>query len=107
LSLIALLHRLDLEYHTDSGLPWWLARPPVEKGAVTDGVALVRESEEALSDRVIEALDGGEAAVGERFVDEPPKMFGGLELGTMGGLEYKTNAVMHGEIWTCPGFVER
>src|SRR5262245_27436916 len=28
-----------------------------------------------------------EAAVGERFVDETPEMFGRLELGTMGGLE--------------------
>jgi hypothetical protein len=45
--------------HMDSGRlrPLWLVRPPVEEGAVTDGVALA-----ALSDRVIEALDGGEAA---------------------------------------------
>ena len=42
---------------------------------------------------MIEALDGGEAAVGERFVDEPPKMIGWLEFGTVGGLEYETNAV--------------
>jgi hypothetical protein len=48
--------------------------------------------------RVIEALDGGEAAVGERFVDELPKVFGRLELGTVGGLEYQTNAVGHGEV---------
>ena len=47
---------------------------------------------------MIEALDGGEAAVGERFVDEPPKVFGRLELGTVGGLEYETNAVGHGEV---------
>jgi hypothetical protein len=39
---------------------------------------------------VIEALDAGEAAVGERFVDEPPKIFGRLE--------YETNAVGHGEV---------
>lgn len=70
----------------------------MEEGAVTDGVALVCESEAALSDRVIEALDGGEAAVGERFVDELPKVFGRLELGTVGGLEYETNAVGHGEV---------
>jgi hypothetical protein len=47
----------------------------VEEGAVTDGVALVCEIEAALSDRVIEALDGGEAAVGERFVDEDTATF--------------------------------
>ena len=70
----------------------------MEEGAVTDGVALVCESEAALCDQVIEALDGGEAAVGERFVDELPKVFGRLELGTMGGLEYETNAVGHGEV---------
>ena len=56
------------------------------------------EIEAALSDRVIEALDGGKAAVGERFVDEPPKVFGRLELGTVGGPEYETNAVGHGEV---------
>jgi hypothetical protein len=33
-----------------------------------------------LSDRVIDPLDGVEAAVGERFVDEP-EMLGRLELG--------------------------
>jgi hypothetical protein len=49
---------------------------------VTNGVALVCESEAALSDRVIGALDCGEAAVGERFADELPKVFGRLELGT-------------------------
>ena len=36
-----------------------------------------------MSDRVIEALDGGEAAVGERFVDELPKVLDQLELGTV------------------------
>jgi hypothetical protein len=55
----------------------------VEEGDVTGGVALVGEGEAALSDRVIEALDGGEAAVGERFVDELPKVLDQLELGTV------------------------
>src|SRR5215470_10944515 len=70
----------------------------MEEGAITDCVPLVREGEAALSDGVIEALDGVEAAVGERFVNEPPKMFGRLELGTVGRLEYETNAVGHGEV---------
>src|SRR5262249_61541050 len=69
----------------------------MEEGAITDCVPLVREGEAALSDGVIEALDGVEAAVGERFVNEPPKMFGRLELGTVGRLEYETNAVGDGE----------
>jgi hypothetical protein len=47
---------------------------------------------------VIEALDGGDAAVGERFVDELPKVFGRLEFGTVGGLEYETNALGHAEV---------
>lgn len=47
---------------------------------------------------MVEALDGGEAAVGEWFVDEPPKVFGRLKFGTVGGLEYETNAVGHGEV---------
>ena len=70
----------------------------MEEGAITDYVPLVREGEAALSDGVIEAVDGVEAAVGERFVNEPPKMFGRLELGTVGRLEYETNAVGHGEV---------
>jgi hypothetical protein len=51
----------------------------VEERAVTDRVALVCESEAPFSDRVIEPLDGGAAAVGERFVDERPKMFDGRQ----------------------------
>lgn len=39
------------------------------------------------SDRVIEALDGDEAAFGERLVNERREMFGWLEPGTAGGLE--------------------
>jgi hypothetical protein len=58
----------------------------------------VCESEAALSDREIDPLDGVEAAVGEGFVDERPEMLGRLELGTVGGLEYETNAVGHGEV---------
>ncbi len=72
--------------------------PPVEECAVADRVELLCESQATFCDRVIEALDGGEAAVGERFVDERPKMFGWLELGTVGGLEHEANAVGHGEV---------
>src|SRR5262249_19983613 len=77
---------LEVATQTDSGClrPLWLVRPPVGEGG-TDCVALVCESEAALSDRVIEGLDGAEAAVGERFIDEPSKMLDRLELGTVGG----------------------
>ena len=49
-------------------------------------IGLLSEREASVTDRLIEALDGFKAAVGERFVDEGPKMFGRLGLGTVGEL---------------------
>jgi hypothetical protein len=46
---------------------------------------------------VIEALDGGEAEVGERFVDEPPRLFGRLELGTVVGWNTRRTPTGDGE----------
>ena len=88
----------------------WLRheRPPVEQGAVADDVLLLGEGDAAVGDRLIQALNGGKAAVGERFVDEGPKMFGRLELWTVGGLKYEANAVWYRQVfWPVPtGIVE-
>ena len=61
----------------------------MEQGAVADDVLLLGEGDAAVGDRLIQALNGGKAAVGERFVDEGPKMFGRLELRTVGWLEHQ------------------
>jgi hypothetical protein len=63
-----------------------------------DDVGLLSERDASVSDRLIEALDGFKAAIGERFVDESPKMFGWLELGTVSGLENEVDAVWHRQV---------
>lgn len=71
---------------------------PVEQGAVADDVWLLGEGD---GGRRLPGPNsrGGKAAVGERFVDEGPKMFGRLELRTVGWLEHDANAVWHGEVF--------
>jgi hypothetical protein len=50
----------------------------VEQRAVADSVWLLDKGEAAVGDRPVKAADGLKAAVGERFVDEGPKMFSRL-----------------------------
>jgi hypothetical protein len=50
----------------------------VEERVVADRLWLLDKGDAAVADRLIKALDGSKAAVGERFVDERPKMFGRL-----------------------------
>jgi hypothetical protein len=58
----------------------------------------------AVAERLVKALDAVKATIGERFVDERPKMFGRLELWTVGGLKYEANAVV---FWPVPtGIIE-
>jgi len=49
----------------------------LERG-VADRVWLLGEGDAAVADRLVKALDGGKAAIGEWFVDERPKMLGRL-----------------------------
>ena len=42
---------------------------------------------------MVEVLDGLEVAVDEWLIDEGPQMLGGLQLGTVGGLEDEPDAV--------------
>jgi hypothetical protein len=53
----------------------------------------------AVAERLVKALDAVKATIGERFVDERPKMFGRLELWTVGGLKYEANAVWYGQVF--------
>jgi len=70
----------------------------MEEGVVADRVGLPSEGHATIGDRVVQAFDSGEASVGERFVDEGPKMFGRLQLGTVGGLEHEADAVGNGQV---------
>ena len=54
---------------------------------------LLGKGDAAIADRLVEALDCCEAAVGERFVDERPQMLGRLQFGAVGGLEDKADAI--------------
>src|SRR5262249_53706635 len=56
------------------------------KVTVADDLGLLSERDAAVTDGLIQALDGGKAAVGERFIDKGPKMFGRLELDEGEGL---------------------
>jgi hypothetical protein len=46
----------------------------MEERTIADGFWLLGEGDAAVADRRVEALDGVEAAIGERFVNEGPKM---------------------------------
>ena len=70
----------------------------MEEGIVADCVLLLSEGHATITDRVVQAFDSGKAAVGERFVDEGPKMFGRLQLGTVSGLKHEADAVGNGKI---------
>jgi hypothetical protein len=59
----------------------------------------VGEDDAAVADRRVEALDGVKAAVGERFVNEGPEMFGRLELRTVGWLKHQANTLRYGEVF--------
>ena len=59
----------------------------MEKGTIADDFWLLSERDTAVAERLVEALDAVKATIGERFVDERPKMFGRLELWTVGGLK--------------------
>ena len=71
----------------------------MEQGTVADDICLLGERDAAVADRLVQALDGSKAAVGERFVDEGPEMFGRLEFRTVGWLEHEANAVGHGQVF--------
>ena len=67
---------------------------------------LLGKGDAAIADRLVEARDCREAAVGERFVDERPQMFGRLQFGAVGGLEDEADAVGRGQVlWAVPASI--
>lgn len=70
----------------------------MEQRAGADHVTLLGETDATLGHGAVEFFDGHEVAVDQRLVDEGPKMFGGLQLGTVGRLEHEPNAVRDGEV---------
>ena len=93
---------------TPAETPVTLTWPPVKQGTIADDFWLLSERDAAVAERLVKALDAVEATIGERFVDESPKMFGRLELWTVGGLKHEANAVWYGQVfWPVPtGIVE-
>jgi len=65
----------------------------VKQGAGPDHFGLLHQCDAAIADCAIKCCDAVEAAIDERLVDEVPKVFGRLQLGTMGGLEDETDAI--------------
>jgi hypothetical protein len=65
----------------------------MEQRACADRVAVLDQGDAAFADGFFEVLDGLEIGVGERLVDKCPKALGGLQLGTVGGLEDEADAV--------------
>ena len=67
---------------------------------------LLGKGDAAIADRLVEARDCREAAVGERFVDERPQMLGRLQFGAVGGLEDEADAVGRGQVlWAVPASI--
>ena len=65
----------------------------MEQGAVADRIWLLHEGDAAIANRLVEVLDGLETTIGERFVDEHPKMLGRLQFGAVGGLKDEVNSI--------------
>jgi len=57
----------------------------MEEGAGADHVALAGEGDAAFADKLFEILDRLEIGVDQGFVDELPKVFGGLQFGLCEG----------------------
>ena len=70
----------------------------MEERAVAYHLLLIGECDAALAHGLVEVLDGLEVAVDERLIDEGPQMLGGLQLGTVGGLEDEPDAVWNDEV---------
>jgi hypothetical protein len=70
----------------------------VEERAVTDHLLLVGEGDAALAYGIVEILYGLEVAIDEWLIDEGPQVLGGLQLGTVGGLEDEADAVRNDEV---------
>ena len=61
----------------------------MEQCTVADRVALRHEGDAAFADDLVEAVDGLEVCVGERFIDELPEVLGRLQFGAVRRLEHE------------------
>lgn len=66
--------------------------PPMVAGRRLEPTDLLAQVLEACKQGVLELVDGGEDASGERVVGERPEPFGGLQFGTVGGQEDEMHA---------------
>ncbi|MBO0904557.1 hypothetical protein, partial [Jiella sonneratiae] len=66
-----------------------------------DGLALLVEFAAAFFENELEVPERFEVSIGERFVDERPEVFGGLDFWRVGRLMDETHAVWNGEIGLC------
>jgi hypothetical protein len=65
----------------------------MEERAGADHVLLPGQGDAALADNLFEIPDGLEIGVDQRFVQELPKVFGGLQLGAVRRLEPEPDAI--------------
>lgn len=65
-------------------------------GVLRDGLLVLMQMAASCGNDRIELVDGLEVSVGERLIDEGPKVLGGLQFGAIGGLIDEPDAVWDG-----------
>ncbi len=70
----------------------------MEAGLPGDQAAILMEMAASGADDGVDIVDGVEVFFGEGFVDQRPKMFGGLQFRGVGGLVDQPDAVGNGEV---------
>ena len=73
--------------------------PPMEERACAYRILLPNQFHAALADGLFEVADGLEIGVDQRLVHELPKVFGGLHLGAVRGLEHEPDTVRHSQVF--------
>jgi len=59
---------------------------------------LLHEGDAAFADDLVEAVDGLEVCVGERFIDELPEVLGRLQFGAVRRLEHEADAIGQAQV---------
>jgi len=71
----------------------------VKQSAGPDHFGLLHESDAAIAHSAVKVVDVVKTAIGEQLVDKRPKVFGGLQFGTVRGLEDEADAVRYGHVF--------
>ena len=75
----------------------------MEEGAGADHFALAGKGDAAFADTLFEILDRLEVGIDQRLVNERPKVFGGLQLGTMRRPKHEPDAIRYSQVfWPMP-----